>query len=46
MDEGKIRDLEELARQINPKLRGWINYFSKGHKAPLRRLLYLVNQRL
>lgn len=36
--------LNEIARLINPKLRGWINYYGKFYKTELRKTINLVEQ--
>ena len=38
--------LEEIARQINPLLRGWIEYYGRYAPSALNPLLRYVNQRL
>jgi len=38
--------LEEVARKINPVLRGWINYYGKYHKKRLRPTFVCLNLRL
>jgi len=35
--------LEDIAKQINPMLRGWINYYGKFTKSALRPLFYNLN---
>ena len=43
----KLRwSINEIARLINPYIRGWVNYFGKGYKEPLRLLLDDVNRLL
>ena len=34
--------LDEVAKLINPKLRGWINYYGKFYKTELRKTINLV----
>ena len=36
--------INDLARLINPYVRGWINYFGAGYKKPLRAILDDVNR--
>jgi group II intron reverse transcriptase/maturase len=38
--------LEEIAAMLNPKLRGWINYYGKFGKQVLRRLLRKLDDRI
>lgn len=38
--------LSKIAEVLNPKLRGWINYYSKFRKSELRKLFRVVNFRL
>ena len=38
--------LEEIAREINPLLRGWIGYYGRYAPSALYPLLRYVNQRL
>ena len=38
--------LEEIARQINPLLRGWIEYYGRYAPSALSPLLRYVNQRV
>jgi RNA-directed DNA polymerase len=40
------RSIEEIAQVLNPKLRGWINYYGHCRRSELYRLADLVNQRL
>ena len=40
------RSVEEIARQINPLLRGWIQYYGRYAPSALYPLLRYVNQRL
>jgi RNA-directed DNA polymerase len=35
--------IEDIGEQINPKLRGWINYYGKFTKSALRPLFYNLN---
>lgn len=39
-------DITEIAKSLNMKLRGWINYYSKYSKNKLRRALIKVDSRL
>ncbi len=38
--------IEEIARKLNPKLRGWLNYYGRFRPSALRGLCYNLNQRL
>jgi len=38
--------IEEIASLLNPKLRGWINYYGKFRKARLKHFLHNLNVRL
>ena len=38
--------IEELAAKLNPKLRGWLNYYGKFRKANLHFLLHRLNGRI
>ena len=38
--------IEEIAKMINPKIRGWIWYYGKFRKARLKHLLHNLNVRL
>ena len=38
--------LEDIAKEINPILRGWINYYGKFYKSELNRLFTTLNSRL
>jgi group II intron reverse transcriptase/maturase len=38
--------LNELARQYNPQIRGWMNYYSHFYKSALCRLYYHIDQKL
>ena len=38
--------LEEIARQINPVIQGWINYYGKHHIKELKETLFPVNMKL
>jgi RNA-directed DNA polymerase len=38
--------LAELARQINPVVRGWINYYGRFYPSELTRALYSINEYL
>jgi RNA-directed DNA polymerase len=40
------RTLEEIARQINPLLRGWIGYYGRFNRSALCTLANYVNQKL
>ncbi|MCP4485920.1 MAG: group II intron reverse transcriptase/maturase [Gammaproteobacteria bacterium] len=43
---GCMKTIEQVARAINPKVRGWINYYGKFRKSDLQRLYELINNRL
>jgi len=38
--------ISRIAVLLNPKIRGWINYYSKFRKSELRKLFRVVNLRL
>ena len=38
--------IEEIAKQLNPKLRGWLNYYGKFGKWEMNKLLDHLNMRL
>lgn len=38
--------LQDIAMMINPKLRGWINYYGKHRKSEMRYLFFNLNLRL
>ena len=38
--------IEDIAEKLSPKLRGWINYFSKFHASAMRVIFHLLNLRL
>jgi group II intron reverse transcriptase/maturase len=38
--------LQEIAAEINPVLRGWINYYGKFYKAKLVNFMHIVNVKL
>ena len=38
--------LQEIATQINPVLRGWINYYGKFYKAKLTNFMHILNVKL
>ncbi|XWN35072.1 MAG: group II intron reverse transcriptase/maturase [Roseivirga sp.] len=40
------QSLEAIAKELNPKLRGWINYYGKYKRYKLGQVLYYVNRRL
>ncbi len=40
------KTLEELAREINPIVRGWINYYGRFFRSEMRPVLYHVNEEL
>lgn len=37
------KDLEDIARMVNPIMQGWINYYGKFYKSALHRLFQLFN---
>jgi RNA-directed DNA polymerase len=38
--------IEELARKLNEKLRGWVNYYGKYRKSEMKSVLWYVNNTL
>ena len=38
--------IEDLARELNPKLRGWINYYAKYGRKEFTRVLLILEYRL
>ena len=38
--------ISRIAKVLNPKIRGWLNYYSKFRKSELRKLFRVVNLRL
>jgi len=38
--------IEDIAKELNPKLRGWINYYGKFRKSELRYCFHRLNVRL
>ena len=40
------KTLEELAREVNPKVQGWINYYGRFHKSAMRPSLEKLNDHL
>ncbi len=39
-------EISEIANRLNPKLRGWINYYGKYSRKRLRRLMMRIDMRL
>lgn len=40
------KTLEEIAREINPIVRGWTNYYGRFYKSALNPILYHINEEL
>lgn len=40
------RSLEDLARVLNPKIRGWINYYAKISRRSLKPVFYYLHHRM
>lgn len=40
------QEIEEIAKQLNSKLRGWINYFGLYGKRKLQRTMYYLDEKL
>ncbi|MFB9095743.1 MULTISPECIES: group II intron maturase-specific domain-containing protein [Flavobacterium] len=40
------RAIQDLAKLLNPKLRGWINYYAKISKRSLYPVFYYLHQRM
>lgn len=38
--------LEVIASMLNPRIRGWINYYGKFRKSEMQRVFYILNNRL
>ncbi len=38
--------LEDIARQVNPMIQGWINYYGKFYKSAMRDVLAYLNRKL
>lgn len=38
--------LEKFAEMLNPKLRGWINYYSKFYRSQMLKLFFYLNERI
>ena len=38
--------LEEIAKELNPKLRGWIHYYGKYKRYKMRRVLYFLDKKV
>lgn len=45
-EHGLSDDIEELAKWLNPVIRGWYNYFGKFYKSEAYKILEYVNTRL
>ncbi|MFH1846566.1 MAG: group II intron reverse transcriptase/maturase [Candidatus Omnitrophota bacterium] len=39
-------EIADIAKAINPTMRGWINYYGKYHKSELRKVFRILNWRL
>jgi RNA-directed DNA polymerase len=42
----RTNTLQEIAREINPVLRGWINYYSKFYKTKMKEFVHIMNVKL
>jgi RNA-directed DNA polymerase len=40
------KELEELAKELNPRIRGWLNYYSKYYKSAVNPVFAYINRRL
>ena len=38
--------LEDIAREVNPVIRGWVNYYGQYYKSYMNRTLMLIERRL
>ena len=38
--------IEKLSKELNPRIRGWINYYGKYGRHELRKFLYKLDERL
>ncbi len=38
--------LEAFAEMLNPKLRGWINYYSRFYRTQMLKLFFYLNERI
>lgn len=38
--------VNQIAEEINPQVRGWINYYAKFGKTEFRRVMYHLNEKL
>jgi RNA-directed DNA polymerase len=46
IDRSSDRDLQSIARIVNPSARGWINYFGRFHKSALTSVFVQINNAL
>jgi RNA-directed DNA polymerase len=42
----RTNTLQEIAQQINPIVRGWINYYGKFYKTKLKKFMHILNVKL
>lgn len=40
------QDLESLSKELNPRIRGWVNYYGKYRRYELGQVLHYLNKRL
>ena len=38
--------LEEMARELNPTIRGWVKYYGKFKRYTMRRFLYFLDKKV